>query len=241
MATPCWHEYCQAVGTQCNPGCGKRTRPDGSVVVQHKKDFGHRPCAQSWGGWERARQLSRQVTVVRGTALPQLDTPHRLPEYLDALLALEHYGVGNSASSTSQSLQGERERSQGLPEARKALKLMLAQCSEDCLGLVSQLQDKVRGVLTCFRHPTVEVFWGSVVAMCQEILDKAQAASVTCKPAKRQRRQRRRSERVEAGKTREESLFFTMPADSCCCKGGLSPTCKTRPICHGSACFSPLP
>ena len=211
------------------------------MVVQHKKDFGHRPCAQSWGGWERARQ----VTVVRGTALPQLDTPHRLPEYLDACWRLSIMELAIRPAALPKACRASRNVRRVLPEARKALKLMLAQCSEDFLGLVSQLQDKVRGVLTCFRHPTVEVFWESVVAMCQEILDKAQAASVTCKPAKRQRRQRRRSERVEAGKTREESFMANLVAvfgcflpcqqtraDSCCRNGGLSPTCKTIPICQ---------
>ena len=151
------------------------------------------------------------------------NTPHDFPDYVDSLLSFEQYGDCNlrhSSSTRSQSSgQPTKESLRGLPEARKALKVALAQCKDNAssarvLSLVRQVQDKVRSMLTCFRHPTVEQFWESVVAMCQNILDRAEAVScpATKAPVKRARRAVKRSERVDAGKKREDAFMSNLVA-----------------------------
>ena len=90
---------------KCNAACATR-KLNGRLVVQHKKDMGHRcPCAQPWGGWERGRQVS----FARYTPTPPLTTPHGLPGYIDTLLSLEQYGSSTSMAFLSCPRSGPRD------------------------------------------------------------------------------------------------------------------------------------
>ena len=72
----------------------------------------------------------KQISSARGIASPPLSTPHGFPSYVDTL---EQYGSSTSMAQTSlcESSQGVQSvKKDGLPEARKALKVALIQCRD---------------------------------------------------------------------------------------------------------------
>ena len=112
--------------------------------------------------------------------------PHGLPDYVQALLSLQKYGDGNSTSSTFAILLGafpillgERpEGSQGRPEARKALKVMLAQCNDTFLSVLAQVQENARSMLARFRHPNR----GKILGVCGAHVPRHPGRSTGCHP-----------------------------------------------------------